>query len=175
MSDPTPPSSLKRKIIFALLTAFVCGAAAGGGAVWLGARRGVPAFPAGPHRHGPGGDRPRERPEDMPVRIADRLWKDLDLEEKLREPIRQIFRDGFAETEPIRKHCGEEMKAVFARQNDRVKALLTPEQQTRFDALIAEWDKHHGSPGHRPPGSKPPDGKRRPPPGGPGPRPSGGT
>jgi hypothetical protein len=163
MSDPAPPSSLRSRLILALLAAFVSGAAAGGGAVWVGARRGVAPFPHGFHDHDRrGGPRPEGLPEDMPVRIADKLWMDLALDESLREPIRQIFREGFAETEPIRRRSGEEMKAVFTRQNDRVRALLTPEQQTRFDALMAEWDKRRGPPGHGPPRSKPPDGKSRP-------------
>lgn len=112
--------------------------------MWWAARRGVapfcdaPGATMKPGRHGP----PPGRPEDMPLHLADKLCSELKLEEKLREPIRTIFREGFASSEPLRQKMGEEMKAHFSRQNEKIRALLTPEQITRFDALLAGWEKH---------------------------------
>jgi len=80
----------------------------------------------------------------MAAKMADKLCDDLKVDAPLRESIRQIFRDGMAETEPLRQKMGEEMKAHFKRQNDRIRALLTDEQKTRFDALLETWEKEHG-------------------------------
>lgn len=84
---------------------------------------------------------PPPKPEEMPVWMADKMCDALKVESNLREQIRQIFRDGFTESEPMRKRMGEEMKEHIARQNVKIRALLDPETATRFDALLAEWEK----------------------------------
>jgi hypothetical protein len=147
------PTSLRTRLVASLLGAFVFGGVAGGAVVWLAARRGLGPFgdlhaPRSPGR--PPDGPPPGRPEDMPVRLADKLSDELSLEPALRESVRQIFRDGFAESEPVRRRMGEEMKAHFSRQNDKIRALLTPEQQARFEELLAGWERHHRSGGPPP-------------------------
>lgn len=143
MTDPLPSAaSLKTRLTLALLAAFALGMMAGGALAWFAVPGKAPRFPGG--KHDPPHGFPPGRPEDMPQHLADKLCEELGLEEALREPVRRIFREGFVESEPIRQRAGEEMKAVFDRQNQKLAALLTPEQQERFARLKAQWDKKRG-------------------------------
>ncbi len=132
MSDPIPSTPLKRSLILTLLAVFACGILAGGAGMWFAMQSGSTVPSAKPHP---------PPPEDMPVWMADKMCDALKVESELREQIRQVFRDGFVESEPMRKRMGEEMKEHIARQNDKIRALLNPETAARFDALLAEWEK----------------------------------
>jgi uncharacterized NAD(P)/FAD-binding protein YdhS len=145
------PAALRTRLLAAVIGAFVLGVLTGAATLWLAAPS-AGRWPGTHHadRHGPGPPPPhRNGPaEDMPVRLADKLSDELQADPALRESIRQVFREEFAATEPLRQRIGEEMKSHFTRQNARLRALLTLEQQLRFDSLVQEWETQHR---HRPP------------------------
>jgi hypothetical protein len=155
MSDASPPPALKRRLVVALLASFACGVVLGGAGVGVAARLGLgpyhvradcPPHPGAGQQPAP----PGAPPEDMPVRLADKLCAELQLGPELKEPVREIFREGHAEAQPLRQRTDEAFKAIFSRQNDKIRALLTPDQRERFNTLLAGWERRH------PPGPPPP-------------------
>ena len=58
--------------------------------------------------------------------------------------VNQILDETRARFHDIHKKIGPEIKALRKEQNDRIRALLTPEQQPEYDRWRAERD----NPGH---------------------------
>lgn len=139
-------ATIRLRLVTALLSAFLFGVLAGGSVAWVAAHRGFSHGPPSSRRpHGPPhGGPPRDRPDEMAAKMADKLCDDLQVDDTQRASIRQIFREGLDESEPLRQKMGEEMKAHFKRQNDRIRAQLTDDQKRRFDTLLETWEKEHG-------------------------------
>jgi hypothetical protein len=149
-----------------LLGVFACGAVVGGVAVAVVGRddRGPPHGPHGDHGpphgpphgdHGPPGRGPPHGPPHgppgrgpPPERVVDELRRAVDLDDDQARAVRAIVDD-----------TGVVVDRAFADGEQRMRALLRPEQLPRFDAFFRR-ERRDGPPE----GPRDDDGDRGPPP-----------
>jgi hypothetical protein len=148
MSADPAPRRLHLWTALVLLAVFVAGGATGAGLAW--------AFrPPGP-AHGPAGRRP---PGDgLPPFVAE-----LGLSPDQLARARAIAERHRAEIEAVVQESFPRVRAVQDRVEQEIRAILTPEQATRFDELRSRRPplRGPGGRGDRPPG---PPGDFPPPP-----------
>lgn len=133
-----------------LVGVFALGATAGGGGAYAWLRRDEAASDEG-----------RAGMRD-PRRVR-ALERQLDLTPTQREQVRAIFeRSGpqrRALMEQMNDRCGAELRAHHDLVTAEIRAVLTPEQQPRFDAIVARQHDRFpfgfGPPGHGPRGRRP--------------------
>jgi Spy/CpxP family protein refolding chaperone len=85
---------------------------------------------------------------------------ELDLTDKQEQDARAIFEKHRPELDAILRESFPRVRAVNDRIDAEIRALLTPEQQKKFDELRARRPRHGpGRPGEGPgPGEPPPPG-----------------
>ena len=59
----------------------------------------------------------------------------LDLSEEQRQELRQVLEESRREAEAMRAEMAPRMREIMARNEDRIRAILTPEQAERFEEL----------------------------------------
>ena len=118
--------------------------------------------PEGGRPGGPGG---RVSPEERMKKMTETLGLSEDQQTK----IKAIFEGGREEMAKLREVPEDQRRAKFGEfmkaQNEKVLAVLTPEQQEKYKASIAERAKQGGPGGprgDRKPGDKKPDGGAKP-------------
>ncbi|HVF57453.1 MAG TPA: hypothetical protein VM934_14965 [Pyrinomonadaceae bacterium] len=72
--------------------------------------------------------------------IFERMKRDLDLSEQQAIEIRAILEQTHNEYRALRTEARPRYDAIRQNSRTRIRALLTPEQQQRFDAKVAERD-----------------------------------
>jgi Spy/CpxP family protein refolding chaperone len=125
----TPRGATRLKIWLVLLGVFALGCVTGG---FLDSAYRLNAF--GGERGGRGGGRDREE------RMFEGMKRDLNLTEQQATEIRAVLeetRNGFRS---LRSEVRPRYDALRQNSRARIRALLTPEQQQRFDAKTAEMD-----------------------------------
>jgi Spy/CpxP family protein refolding chaperone len=103
----------------------------------LGATSGVAAdrlFLRGPPRAGPPGPPP-------PGEVARRLTRDLDLTETQSRAVEEILAGRWRALRTLFERIDPEAEAIRKQADERIRALLDPEQQRRFDARVAEHER----------------------------------
>ena len=82
---------------------------------------------------------------------AAQLQQQLGLTDDVTAKVKAIFTDGTAKMQALRQSGGsrEDMMAIHTDEVTKVKALLTPDQQTKYDAIDARRGRGMGGP---PPG-----------------------
>ena len=115
------------------------------------------AKPEGKRPGGPGG---RFSPEDRIKKMTEQLGLTQDQQDK----IKAIFEGGREELAKLKDTPEDQRRAKFGEfmkaQNEKVLAVLTPEQQEKYKAAIAERMKNAGGPrGERKPGEGKPEAK----------------
>ena len=70
------------------------------------------------------------------IRQLDRMTKDLELTSEQREQVEKILRDGTEELATIRRDAIGKSGAKIREMNQKISAVLTPEQQTKFEELL---------------------------------------
>lgn len=80
-------------------------------------------------------DRPPAPPPFFAGRIGPRLERHLDLTPEQRVELRQVLEETRREAEAMRREMGPRMREVMEHNEQRIRALLTPEQRDRFDEL----------------------------------------
>lgn len=93
---------------------------------------------SGDARHERGGGR-RDK-----GRLFEKMKSDLNLTEQQGTEIRAIIDQSREEYRALRNEISPRYDEVRSRARARIRALLTPEQQQRFDAEIAEKDARRG-------------------------------
>lgn len=89
--------------------------------------------------------------------FLDRLSTRLNLTNEQRESIRAIFNDFETKLEAARLNTNLKLKGLRDASNEKIRALLNPEQKQKFSDMIAKWDAKHNDPkGWNVPGSMPP-------------------
>ena len=72
-------------------------------------------------------------------------WR-LRLDATQREQLRAIVQEGQQEIQAARKQVQPQIDEIFSRSDAKVRAILHPDQQERFDVLVAErkerWQRH---------------------------------
>lgn len=94
---------------------------------------------SGDARHERGGGR-RENKE----RVFEKMKSELNLTEQQGTEIRAIIDQSREEYRALRNEVSPRYNEVRARARTRIRALLNPEQQQRFDAENAERDARRG-------------------------------
>jgi Spy/CpxP family protein refolding chaperone len=72
--------------------------------------------------------------------VFERMKRDLNLNEQQATQIRAILDDTRDDYRQLRAECKPRYDAVRKNARTKIRALLTPEQQQKFDAKIAERD-----------------------------------
>lgn len=113
------------KAIAGILLIFALGAASGSIVTHMIARAHLESFING-------GQHARE---DV---IVKRLAKKLDLDNRQLEQVRTIVHETHAGIQQIRKQARPQVEALLEQGQKRISALLNPDQQKKFDKMIAE-------------------------------------
>ena len=78
--------------------------------------------------------------------IVSRLTRSLDLDPIQRDQVRAIVTETRREIVEIRKPVQSQVEAAFERSRVRVRAILRPNQQEKFDRIQAERRKRRERP-----------------------------
>jgi Spy/CpxP family protein refolding chaperone len=87
-----------------------------------------------------GGERSETRGARDKDKVFERMKRDLDLNEQQATQIRAILEQTREEYRQLRAEVRPRYDGVRQNARTRIRALLTPEQQQKFDAKIAERD-----------------------------------
>jgi Spy/CpxP family protein refolding chaperone len=75
-----------------------------------------------------------------PERMFEKMRRDLGLDERQAGAVRKILDETRNEYRSLRSEARPRFDAIRQSARTRIRALLTPEQQQRFDARVAEKD-----------------------------------
>jgi hypothetical protein len=75
--------------------------------------------------------------------IVTRLNRQLNLDPIQLEQLRNIVRETHAEMRSVRKQYRPQIEEILQRSQDRVRAILRPEQLEIFNKIVAERQKRH--------------------------------
>jgi Spy/CpxP family protein refolding chaperone len=89
---------------------------------------------AGAARHGARGGK-RD-----PAHAFEKLQRELNLDERQAAEVRRILDETRDEYRTLRSETRPRFDAIRESARTRIRAVLTPEQQQRFDARVAEMD-----------------------------------
>ena len=121
------------KSILGVLVVFLLGALAGAAVVHRVDRQGAEGILSG--RGGATADL-----------IVRRLSRSLDLDPAQRDQVRTIVTETRREIIEIRKPVQAQVEATIERSRARVRAILRPDQQEKFDRIRSERRKRRGRP-----------------------------
>ncbi len=89
-------------------------------------------------RVGAAGNAARARRD--PERVFEKMRRDLELDERQAAEVRKILDETRTEYRSLRSEVRPRFDAIRQSARTRIRALLTPDQQKRFDARVAEKD-----------------------------------
>ncbi len=121
------------KSIVGVLLVFLLGALAGAAVEHRVGRQGIEAVLSG-------------RGDATVDLIVRRLSRSLDLDSAQRDQVRAIVTETHRDIVEIRKPMQGQVEAAFERSRVRVRAILRPEQQEKFDRIQAERRKRRERP-----------------------------
>ncbi len=75
-----------------------------------------------------------------PGRMFERMRRDLELDDRQAAEVRKVVDETGNEYRALRSEVRPRFDAIRQSARTRIRALLTPEQQKRFDARVAEKD-----------------------------------
>lgn len=87
-----------------------------------------------------GNERSESRKKNGKEEVFERMKRDLDLNEQQATQIRAILEQTRDEYRQLRAEVRPRYDAVRQSARTRIRSLLTPEQQQKFDAKVAERD-----------------------------------
>ena len=76
-----------------------------------------------------------------PEHMFEKMPSELNLDERQSAEVRRILDETRNEYRALRSEARPRFDAIRQSARTRIRALLTPEQQQRFDARVAEMDK----------------------------------
>jgi hypothetical protein len=77
-------------------------------------------------------------PEKVQVVMEGRLTRNLRLDNGQQVKLHQILTDAHAQLQDLRQQYRPQLTGVLSNANGQINALLTPEQQVRFEKLKSE-------------------------------------
>ena len=127
----TPRGKTRLKIWLVVVAVFVLGAVTGASLDSL-------------YRLRVRGDERQERGRRDKKDRFEQMKRDLNLTDQQATEIRAIIEQSREEYRALRNEIEPRNEAVRANARARIRALLNPEQQQRFDAKMAERERRHG-------------------------------
>jgi len=85
----------------------------------------------------------RDEPKAMRELMVQRLNSKLHLDTAQLEQIRAIAKQTHAEMKSVRKKIGPEIEDVLSRSQAKIRAILRPDQQEKYDQILLERRKRH--------------------------------
>lgn len=76
-----------------------------------------------------------------PAHVFEKMRRELSLDERQATEVRRILDETRNEYRTLRSEARPRFDTVRQSARARIRALLTPEQQQRFDARVAEMDR----------------------------------
>jgi len=96
----------------------------------------------------------RGGPQAAEDAIVRRLSRDLSMDDAQREQLRGIVHEAQAEIAPIRRQIRPRVEEIIEGAQAKVREILHPDQQQKFDKLVAErkarMEKRYGQEGVTP-------------------------
>src|SRR5947199_8109418 len=126
----TPTGRTRLKIWLVLLVVFVLGSVTGAALTGLYRSRAS------------GGDRPESRERAMRERF-ERMRQELNLSEQQTTQVRAILDQTRNEYRALRTELRPRFEEPRQKARARIRALLTPGQQQKFDAMVVQQDAQH--------------------------------
>lgn len=126
------------KPILAAIVIFGAGVVTGGLLVWRLEPASLPAQHSGGVRAGQFGS-----PSGMRFEFLRRVQRDLDLTTEQREQIDRVLKESQERTRKIMEPVAPQFHAEFQRAKEEFRAVLTPQQQQRFDDLVKLQHRSH--------------------------------
>jgi hypothetical protein len=77
--------------------------------------------------------------------IVRRLTRDLHLDANQQEQLQVIVRETHGEMRNVRKQFRPQIDEILARSQDKVRAVLRPDQREKYERIIAERKKKRGN------------------------------
>ena len=74
--------------------------------------------------------------------VLARLTRDLSLTAAQQQQVEGILRETGQEFAKLRAEFQPQLAAIRTGSRDRIGALLNPDQQQKFDALVKRWERH---------------------------------
>jgi Spy/CpxP family protein refolding chaperone len=111
-----------------LLVAFLLGTAAG-------------ALGYGLYQGRAGWTRSSRDPARFQQALLKRLTRELDLREDQRQRVEELLRETGQEFVRLREEIGPRFREIRERSREKMRAVLSPEQQAKFEALEKEWGR----------------------------------
>ena len=84
-----------------------------------------------------------------PEHMFEKMRRELDLDEQQSGEVRKILDETRNEYRALRTEARPRFDAIRQSARTRIRALLTPDQQQRFDARVAELDARRNADGER--------------------------
>ena len=110
---------------------------------------------------GPGGAG-RVNPEERLKKMTEQLSLNQEQQDKIKA-IMESGREEFGKLRDVPEdQRREKMREAFQKQNEKILAVLTPEQQEKYKTAMAERTKAGGPGGARGEGGKKPEGDKKP-------------
>jgi Spy/CpxP family protein refolding chaperone len=85
---------------------------------------------------------PRD-PERIRQFVLKRLTRELDLRPEQQQQVEAILRETGQEFARLREDVGPRVREIRGRSREKIQAILSPEQQAKFEALVKEWERRH--------------------------------
>jgi Spy/CpxP family protein refolding chaperone len=117
------------KAIAGILLVFLLGAAGGALVTHMIHKARFEHFISGGHR----------MREDV---IVERLTRKLDLDGNQQQQVKAIVHETHDGISQVRSRMHPQIEAMLTVGQDRIKAVLRPDQREKFDRIIAEWKQH---------------------------------
>jgi hypothetical protein len=83
----------------------------------------------------------RGEPRSTREFIVQRLDRELQLDAAQREQLRAIVEETHLEMKAVRKQFRPQIEEILIRSQDKVRALLRPDQREKYEKIIAERRK----------------------------------
>lgn len=78
------------------------------------------------------------RGQSREERLVNRLDRSLDLDARQREQVRAIVHETQEEVRKVRRQFRPQMEEIIGKAQVKINALLSPEQQKKYEKIIAE-------------------------------------
>jgi Spy/CpxP family protein refolding chaperone len=114
----------------------------------LGLVLGGALFYTGMHfcRHHWKGDPSRMNREHDPKKMLEKLSKELGLSADQKVQVEKIFESKMVKIKDLREKVRPQFEAVRKAIDAEIRAVLTPEQQVKFEVLVKQFEEHRKGP-----------------------------